>query len=118
MWAECEKQKWYIKCDSEKRLIFLLVQIMGLGAQLKCVTQWYESVMTVNVGLGTKLVFPIAKDYGDIFVSAILTEELETPVREMTDPQWCSSPSHTPPSERWHSAYKIALKIWSFKGLQ
>lgn len=39
MWAECEKLKWYIKCDSEKRLIFLLVQIMGIGAQLKCVTQ-------------------------------------------------------------------------------
>lgn len=98
MWAECEKLKWYIKCDSEKRLIFLLVQIMGIGAQLKCVTQWYESVMTVNVGLRTKLVFPIAKDYSDISVSTVLMEELETPVREVTDAQWCSSPSHTPPS--------------------
>ena len=34
-----------------------------------------------------KPVFPIAKDYGDIFVSTILTEELETPVREVSDPQ-------------------------------
>lgn len=54
--------------------------------------------MTVNVGLRTKLVFPIAKDYGDVFVSTVLTEELETPVKEVTDPQWCSSPSHTSPS--------------------
>lgn len=52
--------------------------------------------MTVNVGLRKKLVFPIAKDYGDIFISTILMEELETSVREVTDPQWCSSPSHTP----------------------
>lgn len=43
--------------------------------------------MTVNVGLRTKLVFPIAKDYGDVFVSTVLTEELETPVKEVTDPQ-------------------------------
>lgn len=43
MWAECEKYKWCITCDSEKRLIFLLVQIMGIGAQLKCVPQWCSS---------------------------------------------------------------------------
>lgn len=49
---------------------------MGIGAQLKCVTQWYVSVMAANVGLRTKVGFPIAKDYGDILVSAILTEEL------------------------------------------
>lgn len=43
--------------------------------------------MTVNVGLRTKLVFPIAKDYSDISVSTVLMEELETPVREVTDAQ-------------------------------
>lgn len=58
---------------------------MGIGAQLKCVTQLYVSVRAANVGLRTKVGFPIAKDYSDILVSAILTEELETPVRETTD---------------------------------
>lgn len=36
----------------------------------------YVSAMAVNVGLRTKVSFPIAKDYGDILVSAILREEL------------------------------------------
>lgn len=58
---------------------------MGIGAQLKCVIQWYVSAVAVNVGLRTKGSFPIAKDFGDILVSAILREELQTPVREMTD---------------------------------
>lgn len=49
---------------------------MGIGAQLKCVTQWYVSAMAVNVGLRTKVGFPIAKDYGGILVSAIHREEL------------------------------------------
>lgn len=49
---------------------------MGIGAQLKCVTQLYVSVRAANVGLRTKVGFPIAKDYSDILVSAILTEEL------------------------------------------
>lgn len=57
MWAGCEKQKWYIKCNSEKRLFFLLAEIMAEGTQLKRVIQWYESVMTVNVALRTKLFF-------------------------------------------------------------
>lgn len=36
----------------------------------------YVSAMAVNVGLRTKVSFPIAKDYGDILVSAILRKEL------------------------------------------
>lgn len=41
--------------------------------------------MAVNVGIRTKVAFPIVKDYGDNLVSAILKEELLTPVREITD---------------------------------
>lgn len=74
-----------MKRHSEK-IIFLLVQMIGKEAQLKGVTQRYESAMTLKVGLRIQLGFPLAKDYGRVAVSTILREELGTPARRLTDP--------------------------------